>query len=138
MKSFDLLFILFITTQIEAWNYANQAYWFQTYPDCAGNLQSPIDIPISKLQKDHLSTTNIQTNYISKSGLAILNDGGHTQKVEGSWGTTGWDDKNYHVQQFHTHQPAEHTFDTIRYDMEMHFVHQYGSREDYLVLAVFF
>jgi len=67
-----------------------------------------------------------------------LNDGGHTQKVVGAWGTTTYSSKAYTIAQFHFHQPSEHTFDGMRYDMEMHFVHQYGTATDYLVLTLFF
>jgi len=40
--------------------------------------------------------------------------------------------------QFHNHQPSEHTFDGMRYDMELHFVHQYGAATDFLVLTALF
>jgi len=90
------------------------------------------------LTNDYLTVTNIQGNYNTTGDLTLLNDGGHTQKVVGAWGTTTWDSKEYTLGQFHFHQPSEHEFDGMKYDMEMHFVHQYGDATDYLVLTVFF
>jgi len=108
------------------------------FADCALNAQSPIDIPRTSLSNNYSTVTNIQTNLSAKSGLKIKNAGGHTQKVTGSWGTTTWASKTYTMLQFHTHQPSEHTFDGMRYDMEMHFVHQNGTATDYLVLTALF
>jgi len=61
---------------------------------------------------------------------------GHTQEVEGAWGTLMFRAKTYTVGQFHFHMPSEHTFDGYRYDMEMHVVHANtapGVTGDYLV-----
>merc|ERR1712119_59000 len=121
-----------------AWTYNDISAWTTSYADCALNAQSPIDIPRTSLTNDYTTTTNIQTSYSSKSGLSIENSGGHTQKVTGAWGTTNWNSKDYTMAQFHSHQPSEHTFDGMRYDMELHFVHQYGTATDYLVLTAFF
>jgi len=133
-----IIAILAIKVQASSWTYADQANWSNTYSDCALNAQSPIDIPRTSLSNDYTTTTNIQTSYSSKSGLSIENSGGHTQKVTGAWGTTNWNSKDYTMAQFHSHQPSEHTFDGMRYDMELHFVHQYGTATDYLVLTAFF
>jgi len=133
-----IIAILAITVQAATWTYADDTTWQNTYSDCALTSQSPIDIPRASLSNDYTTTTDIVTSYSAKSSLSILNDGGHTQKVVGAWGTTTWDSKTYTMAQFHTHQPSEHTFDGMRYDMEMHFVHQYGSATDYLVLTAFF
>ena len=41
--------------------------------------------------------------------------------------------------QFHVHAPAEHTFDGVRHDLELHIVHSdTGSSGRYTVLAIFF
>merc|ERR1712194_122702 len=133
-----IIAILAIKVQTSSWTYAGQSTWSNTYSDCALSAQSPIDIPRTSLSNDYTTTTDIVTSYSAKSSLSILNDGGHTQKVVGAWGTTTWDSKTYTMAQFHTHQPSEHTFDGMRYDMEMHFVHQQGTNTDYLVLTVFF
>jgi len=136
-----IIAILAIKVQTSSWTYANQANWSSSANGnaaCGGSAQSPIDIPRTTLTNDYSTVTNIQGKYSPKSSLSILNDGGHTQKVVGAWGTTNFNSKDYTLGQFHTHQPSEHTFDGMRYDMEMHFVHQYGSNTDYLVLTVFF
>merc|ERR1712159_916778 len=121
-----------------AWNYNSISSWTTGYSACAGTAQSPIDIPRTSLTNNYTTTTNIQTKFTAKSGLKIKNAGGKTQKVAGSWGTTTWSSKTYTALQFHSHQPSEHTFDGMRYDMELHFVHQNGTATDYLVLTALF
>lgn len=120
------------------WTYSDQTAWSTSYSDCALTSQSPIDIPRTSLSNDYSTVTNIQTSLSAKSGLKIKNASGKTQKVTGAWGTTTWSSKTYTMAQFHTHQPSEHTFDGMRYDMEMHFVHQQGTATDYLVLTALF
>jgi len=138
MRAAIVLCVALLATYARTWTYADQANWSATYSDCALNAQSPIDIPRLSLTNDYTTTTNIQTNWSALSGLKLKNASGHTQKVEGSWGTTTWSSKTYTVLQFHTHQPSEHTFDGMRYDMEIHFVHQQGTATDYLVLTALF
>merc|ERR1711988_1304231 len=138
MRAAIVLCVALLATYARTWTYADQANWSATYSDCALNAQSPIDIPRLSLTNDYTTTTNIQTNWSALSGLKLKNASGHTQKVTGSWGTTTWSSKTYTVLQFHTHQPSEHTFDGMRYDMEMHFVHQQGTAADYLVLTALF
>jgi len=140
-----LSLILAVSIKASSWNYASHgSNWpsDSNYPDCALNAQSPIDIPRTSLTNDYSTTTDIQGSYKSSSGLSLLNAGGHTQKVAAltnqNLGTTTWNSKAYTMLQFHTHQPSEHTFDGMRYDMEMHFVHQYSTATDYLVLTAFF
>jgi carbonic anhydrase len=139
-----LLLAISVKTAV-TWNYATMgANWpsDSNYPDCALNAQSPIDIPRTSLTNDHTTTTDIQGSYGARSGLSLLNSSGMTQKVSAltnsNLGTTTWNSKTYTMLQFHTHQPSEHTFDGMRYDMELHFVHQQGTAADYLVLTALF
>lgn len=133
-----IIAILAIKVQAASWDYSGTS-WDTDYPDCTGSVQSPIDVQKTSLTAAYTTEQNIQGSYnaISKD-LVLLNDGGHTQKVVGEWGTTTWDSKAYTMGQFHFHQPSEHLFDGMRYDMEMHFVHQYGTASDYFVLTAFF
>lgn len=140
-----LLAISVKTASSGTWDYATMGSNWPSdtnYPDCALNAQSPIDIPRTSLTNDHTTTTDIQGSYGNRSGLSLLNSSGKTQKVaaltNNNLGTTTWNSKTYTMVQFHTHQPSEHTFDGMRYDMELHFVHQYGTATDFLVLTALF
>merc|ERR1712232_64913 len=141
MRTVVFLCVALLTVNVyasAAWTYNDISAWSTSYSACSGNAQSPIDIPRTSLTNNYSTVTNIQTSLKPKSGLKIKNAGGKTQKVAGSWGTTTWSSKTYTMLQFHSHQPSEHTFDGMRYDMELHFVHQNGTATDYLVLTALF
>jgi len=55
-----------------------------------------------------------------------------------NFGQTTWNSKTFDCIQFHSHQPSEHTFDGMRYDMELHFVHKQTDADKYLVLTLFY
>jgi carbonic anhydrase len=127
----------------QTWTYQNQAGWTASYPDCALNSQSPINITRATLTQNLSTAMVLKGSYTTvSSGLKLKNAGGHTQKVlpktGENFGTTNFNGKEYTCVQFHSHQPSEHTFDGMRYDMELHFVHQQGTATDFLVLTVFF
>lgn len=130
--------LLAVSVKSATWDYNDHNAWKTNFADCKLNAQSPINIPRTGLTNNYTTVTNIQTKFVAKNGLKLKNAGGHTQKVSGAWGTTTWSSKTYTALQFHTHQPSEHTFDGMHYDMEMHFVHQNGSLTDYLVLTALF
>merc|ERR1711976_733821 len=109
-----------------------------TVAACNGNSQAPINVVRTSLSIDMNTEGNIPGSYSSLSDLKIKNAGGHTAQVDGKFGTTTYNSKEYSMLQFHTHQPSEHTFDGMRYDMELHFVHQQGTAADYLVLTALF
>lgn len=135
-----LCFIIGLSIQSASWGYSN-TNWNSVNSACAGTKQSPINIPRTSLTRV-TTTLDITGSYSTSSGLSLLNAGGHTQKVaaltNSTLGSTTWNSKVYSMLQFHTHQPSEHTFDGMRYDMEMHFVHQYGTATDFLVLTALF
>lgn len=105
------------------WTYEGEEgpeHWAELgYPDCAGNEQSPIDIPY----KTPLHANNISFNY-NPSVLEISNNG-HTIKVADDNNSMIIVDGNaYRLQQYHFHAPSEHTLNGTYYDMELHLVHQ--------------
>jgi len=139
MKLVFLVLLLASYSYSSTWTYTNQGAWSGTWAICGnGSNQSPIDLKRTEFQIDMTTKRNLPGSYKSLSDLKIKNSGGHTFKISGSFGTTTFNSKEYTMAQFHTHQPSEHTFDGMRYDMEMHFVHQQGTAADYLVLTAFF
>jgi len=145
-KAFAVVVILFCSQSVAAWTYADQAAWKNVANSAVcgnGTKQSPINIPRTSLTQSLTALKDITGSYTSvSSGAKIKNDAGHTQKVmpktDTNFGTTTWNSKTYTLIQFHSHQPSEHTFDGMRYDMELHFVHQNGTASDYLVLTLFY
>jgi len=129
---------------VASWTYANEGQWSATYADCTKTAQSPINIVRTQLTQSLSSAVEIKGNYNTLSSkVKLKNAGGMTQKVVpntgDNFGTTTYNGKEYTCVQFHSHQPSEHTFDGMRYDMELHFVHTQGTAtNDFLVLTVFF
>jgi len=85
----------------------------------------------------------LKTDWKSVSGLTIKNTDGLLQKVKPGldpwFGTLEYDSKKYKFKQFHFHQPSEHTISGLRFDMEMHMVHQVSTNtDDYVVLGYLF
>jgi len=144
-KAFAVVVILFCSQSVAAWTYADQAAWKNEANSAvcgSGTKQSPIDIPRLTLTQNN-TLKDITGSYPTiTSGAKIKNAGGHTQKVmpktDTNFGKTTWNSKEYTMIQFHSHQPSEHTFDGMRYDMELHFVHQQGTNTDFLVLTLYF
>lgn len=69
--------------------------------------------------------------------------GGHAQQVSAAdgdpFGEIVYDGKTYEFLQFHFHEPSEHTISGLRFDMEMHMVHQNKDKSaDFLVLGYLF
>jgi len=130
-----------------SYNYAsNGSDWssISGYSLCGTSTsQSPIDVIRTTLQYD-TSTTNLKSNYNSQSGLHIKNYDGLTQKVPAvdttKWGKITYLGKEYILAQFHFHAPSEHTFDGLRYDMELHLVHVEDATvvAEYFVLTILF
>jgi len=129
---------------VAAWDYATQANWGTTAnADCNGSAQSPIDVKRLELTQSLTTKKDLTGSYVNySSGAKIKNDAGHTQKVmpktDENFGKTTFNSIEFENVQFHSHQPSEHTFDGMRYDMELHFVHKQKDVAKYLVLTLFY
>lgn len=69
--------------------------------------------------------------------------GGHAQQVSAKtgdpFGEIVYDGKTYEFLQFHFHEPSEHTISGLRFDMELHMVHQNKDKTaEFLVLGYLF
>lgn len=83
-----------------------------------GVMQSPVNII-----RNSRTTRSIKFKYL-KSSLQIINTG-HTIKVNPDRGSSiSMGGRQYHLMQFHFHNPSEHTINGIYYPLEIHFVHQ--------------
>jgi len=101
---FTIFILLASSISASSWTYADRLTWGDTagnaYAACgttstaATVKQSPIDIVRSSLVIP-TTTTDIEGSYNTVSDLKIKNDGGHTLKVAGAFGTTTYNSKDY-------------------------------------------
>jgi len=100
---FTIFILLASSISASSWTYATQTAWKDTagYEACVTATtvtakQSPIDIKRSSLViPTTTTTTDILGSYNTVSDLKIKNDGGHTLKVAGAFGTTTYNSKEY-------------------------------------------
>lgn len=115
------------------WDYENPKWENQGYNDCAGLVQSPIDIITSSTVKATLP--QIGFNY-ADFNISVI-DNGHTVQVNNT-GTSNitYNGKTYSLKQFHFHAKSEHKIDGKQAPVEVHFVHQNPTDGTLLVLGV--
>jgi len=109
------------------WTYDDTELWEDSYPDCAGDSQSPIDIDTDAADgfkgnqplADRIHYDPLGPN----SGLQVLNNG-HAIKIAGKFGSLDLPDGSYAVRQLHFHFPSEHSVDGVLAAGEMQIIHQ--------------
>nr|WBW70111.1 venom protein [Lampona murina] len=121
----------------EDWNYnmvseRGPRFWGRNYPNCNGNMQSPINIATASVEKnENLAPLKLQNYDVSISEATIENNG-HTIEVipqDDVSRRISVNGKTYSLQQFHFHwgcdgaEGSEHSVDGDFYAMEMHLVH---------------
>ena len=109
--------------------YGTQESWQQI----SGKMQSPIDIPLSSVEKMDNGGT-IELDYSSKITKAENN--GHSIQVTDS-GIATINQRVFSLTQFHFHAESEHTVDGKHYPLEAHFVN-WAQDGRLAVIAVFF
>ncbi|KAM6109100.1 carbonic anhydrase 9-like [Phoenicopterus ruber ruber] len=120
------------------WSYEDQEHWGVDYPDCAGTMQSPVNIEMAK------TVFSPELRPIQLSGYSLpakeklkLRNNGHTVLLElpESLAITGGYAQQYQAVQLHLHwgSPAgpgsEHTINGRRFAAEIHVVH-YNTKYD--------
>lgn len=111
------------------WDYENgehgPANWAKLdCPDCAGKMQSPIDVPAgAKVTADDITFNYLPTKLdITNNGHTIkLNADKQSKIIVGG--------KTWNLLQLHFHAPSEHTIAGKFSPMEMHLVHQTDAGE---------
>lgn len=114
------------------WDYENPNWANQGYSECAGLVQSPIDIVTKYTLKTELP--EITMNY-GEFPVKIV-DNGHTVQVNASKGSIEYNNDTYTLKQFHYHGHSEHYIDGKPSPMEVHFVHQSEKTGALIVLGV--
>lgn len=90
----------------------------------AGAEQSPIDIESAAAAMEDIAGPVLDWQ---TGDIEIINNGHTIQANVPEGSTSEFDDKAYHLLQFHWHRPSEHTVDGDPFAMELHFVHADAS-----------
>ncbi|KAB2630935.1 bifunctional monodehydroascorbate reductase and carbonic anhydrase nectarin-3-like [Pyrus ussuriensis x Pyrus communis] len=100
-----------------------------------GRSQSPISLDESRATKMIQSSRDLIVSY--KPSDAILKNEGHyiALEWEGDAGSIQIDGSDYFLKRCHWHTPSEHTINGVRYDLELHMVHQSADQNNIAVVA---
>lgn len=109
--------------------------WADTFPDCDGLVQSPVDVQEALAGA---SDKELTIDYADRAAATVFNNDHVVQAdIEPGAGSItvsdGGVDKTYNLLQFHWHTPSENELSGYDSDAEVHFVHQ---NPDDLTLAV--
>ncbi|XP_059689712.1 carbonic anhydrase 9 [Gavia stellata] len=127
------------------WSYEDREHWGVDYPDCAGTMQSPINIDTAKtIFSPQLRPIQLSGYSLPASEKLKLRNNGHTVLLElpESLAITGGYAQQYRAVQLHLHwgsllgPGSEHTVNGRRFAAEIHVVHyntKYGSFKDAMV-----
>lgn len=117
------------------WDYENPDWGSQGYSECAGLVQSPIDIVTSSAIPAPLPKIDYAYNpFVSTNSI----DNGHSVQVNVEGGNSiTYNGLKYNLAQFHYHVKSEHTVDGAYMPMEVHFVHKNEETGAIMVLGVF-
>ena len=115
------------------WDYENTDWQTEGYSDCAGKVQSPIDIDTTLTIKSTLPS--IQLNYAAFP-LTIVDNGHTIQVVSDGKSTMTYNNTVFTLKQFHFHYHSEHTINGKSTPMEVHFVHEDAKTGNLMVLGV--
>jgi len=125
------------------WGYDDTGVWSQSFQECAGKAQSPIDFgaDTTGTREDEFPEV-LEATYeaVASEGLKVVNNG-HSIVVNGPFGELKLPDGLYKVLQVNFHCPSEHTVAGKHFPCELHIVHQKeGSTgtADLAVVAIFF
>ncbi|XP_078495109.1 carbonic anhydrase-like [Ciona intestinalis] len=134
-----------------AWSYGETngpSTWANTYPACAGSMQSPIplfttntsiDLTLAKFASTSFTSSTPTASTIKNTGYSLMVSltGGYTLSTSTAQKLTG----NYQLEQFHLHWGdnttggSEHTLNDVRYFSELHFVHRNTKYSDMATAA---
>eukprot|EP00929_Paragymnodinium_shiwhaense_P091098 TRINITY_DN5113_c0_g1_i1.p1 TRINITY_DN5113_c0_g1~~TRINITY_DN5113_c0_g1_i1.p1 ORF type:complete len:1277 (+),score=203.92 TRINITY_DN5113_c0_g1_i1:69-3833(+) len=130
-----------------AWTYLFANCWEESYPQCGGRQQSPVDIKVDGPfvgQGSEAMNLLVLTTYVDVEDCRMRNTG-HGLQAESAtdltFGTLEMDGLTYNALQYHIHCPSEHTLDGAVYSCEVHAVHQAVSAtglENLLVFGVLY
>jgi len=120
-----------------SWSYTDPNGWANTWPECEGQQQSPINLVSGVITSD--GTDSMPFNYHVVNNTQLINSG-KTLQVIADFGTLTMPDGIYNAKELHFHFPSEHYLDGVHHPGELDILHQkVGSNgtDDLLMVAVF-
>ncbi|APD07181.1 carbonate dehydratase [Flavobacteriaceae bacterium UJ101] len=119
----------------EEWGYGainGPLNWSNCYSECAGTVQSPIDI------QETTQNNSLESLTMSYQPTTIeLENNGHTvEQYYNSGSSIIIDGITYQLEQFHFHTPSEHTINGVHYPMEIHLVHEDPQTSNLVVIGI--
>lgn len=115
------------------WDYENTNWQAEGYTECAGKVESPIDIDDTQAIKGKLPKLTISYQTMP---LQVL-DNGHTIQVLGDGkNSVTLNGATYTLKQFHFHRGSEHTINGKGQAMELHMVNENEKTGNIIVLGV--
>jgi carbonic anhydrase len=116
------------------WDYENTDWISEGYSECAGTIQSPVDIITANTIKADLP--NLSFSY-SSFPMKIVDNGHTLQVLNNGTNSVSYNGKKYDFKQFHYHYHSEHKLDGVASEMEVHLVHQEPTSGALLVVGFF-
>lgn len=116
------------------WDYENTDWTKEGYTECAGTIQSPVDIITANTIKTDLP--NLSFSY-SSFPMKIVDNGHTLQVLNNGTNSVSYNGKKYDFKQLHYHYHSEHKLDGVAADMEVHLVHQEATSGALLVVGFF-
>eukprot|EP00760_Papus_ankaliazontas_P024782 PhM_4_TR2423/c0_g1_i3/m.22257 len=122
----QLLSVYLVAAQ--TWSYAENGAvrWVDSYPECGGNAQSPIEITHIDAIPATAGFLKLWTPFrATPTTLKIVADSRYLQILFGDRGiqlTGNMFRANMVLKEIHFHTPSEHTLNGVRYPMEAHMV----------------
>ncbi len=115
------------------WEYEHPDWSHEGYGDCAGKVQTPININTASTVKTQLG--DLTFGY-APFAMKII-DNGHTIQVNGDGKSkVTLNGTSFTFKQFHFHHKSEHTINGKASDMEVHFVHVDDATGNITVLGI--
>ncbi|XP_052526543.1 carbonic anhydrase 9 isoform X1 [Tympanuchus pallidicinctus] len=122
------------------WSYEDPGQWAKHFPECAGNMQSPININTeTTIFSPQLRPIQLSGYSLPASQMLAMKNNGHTVvlKLPESLAITGGYAQQYRAVQLHLHwgspsnPGSEHTVDHKRFAGELHVVHYNTKYENF-------
>ena len=110
------------------WNFSNYYLWRNSFPECSGKEQSPINIDTSPEVIEECSIMCQLNMKYKKSDCRVNLSPQNVITVECSPGSFArYNDTPYELSKIYIHTPSMHTIDGEQFDAEIMMVHSTGS-----------
>ncbi|CAF1536286.1 unnamed protein product [Adineta ricciae] len=135
------------------WDYQRHGpdAWPHVFDACEGDAQSPVDIHTSHVKYDSHLAPLLMNSYTTSNTISVWNftHNGHTiiaypsplsrLSISGASLLEVYYLVNVHFHWgYHPYHGSEHTIDSTKFPLEVHFVHEARSPNTYAVLSVLF